>query len=88
MAANAYTIGRCAEQGEAVIDRLGIDRAKISLVRTDILRAGRPASMVSGIDLWIGSPACQGSVVLAFTQDCTYTGSFTRGDCTLADIQR
>jgi hypothetical protein len=85
--ADAYTIGRCAAEAEAAIDKLGIDRAKIGEIATDIQYGGRGRQVV-GITLWIRSPACRGSVALSFDASCNFTGPFDRGECELEDIKR
>ena len=85
--ANAYTIRHCSNAGEAAIDQLQIDRAKISDVRTDTQFGGR-ARFVSGYHLWLTSNACKGSLVLSLRADCRFIDTFSRGDCSLADFKK
>jgi hypothetical protein len=87
-AADADMIGRCAAEAESAFDTLNIAREKISRIRTDIQYAGSETAFVSGVDLWLETPGCQGSVVITFGGSCQYTGTFERGDCRLADLMR
>ena len=86
--ASAYTIGRCASEAEAAFDALNIDRAKISRARTDIQYSGSETVYVSGVNLWLETPGCSGSVVVTFSGTCQFTGTFERGSCTVADLRR
>ena len=87
-AANAYTIRHCTNAGEAAIDQLQIDRAKISEVKTDTQFGGGRARFVSGYFLWLTSNACKGSLVLTLRADCRFIDTFSRGDCSLADFKK
>ncbi len=87
-AANAYTIRRCNNSGEAAIDQLHIDRAKISEVKTDTQSSLDESQHVTGYFLWMKSTACQGSLVLTLRADCGFLDTFTRGDCSLADFRK
>ena len=87
-AANAYTIRRCTSAGEAAIDQLQIDRAKISEVKTDTQTTGSENPRVTGYFLWMKSKACKGSLVLSLREDCTFIDTFSRGDCSLADFRK
>ncbi len=87
-AANAYTISRCTNVGEAAIDQLQIDRAKISEVKTDTQTSGSENPRVTGYFLWMKSKACKGSLVLTLREDCSFFDTFTRGDCSLADFRK
>ena len=86
--ANAYTIGRCTNAGETVIDQLQIDREKISKVITDTQTSGFENPRITGYLLWVKSKACKGSLVLSLREDCSFLSTFTRGDCSLADFRK
>lgn len=85
--ASAYSISRCAKTAETAIDKLEIDRAKISEAKTDVQVSGGENMIVTGVNIWLKSASCKGSFVLVMTPSCEFVDTFDRGECTAGSFK-
>ena len=78
----------CDAEFDAAIEKLGIDRAKITQTRSETTLTGRNAKNVSGHLMWLSSNACEGSVVIQLQPSCQFIDTFSRGKCTLDALKK
>lgn len=86
--ADIQATGRCSEAVAPAIAELQLDRSRITAIRNDVVYAGTVGKRVTGVNFWLSSGACEGSLVLVLTYDCRFIDTFTRGACTIDDFRR
>lgn len=78
--------GQCSDSANAAIETLDLDRSRISKIKTDPQYLPRSGNMVTGVNFWLSSDTCRGSLILVFSSDCRYVNNYTRGQCKLSNF--
>ena len=70
-----------AAEGQALVETLGIDPAKVSETRHETVFGGASFMTLTGYRVWLASHICDGSFVIELDRQCRMTGSFSSGSC-------
>ena len=78
----------CMAAAEQHLQRLGIDSADVKSI--DVIEVPRSLEMgtISGLEAWTSLKSCSGKLVTKMTSTCTVTEDYSRGGCSVPNVQR
>jgi hypothetical protein len=78
----------CPPDAAAAMAALGVDPAKIARSQVETVLTTTDDPRPTGYRLWLRAPQCRGSLVVDFDLACRPLGHYTRGGCSLPQLQK